>query len=76
MDLPQLELLSNEIQALHRPMKNIIQIVFAVSPLLALSPHGWGPTRSIHGVYLLRVSFVLVGFQEVLNCHQDVSGSG
>jgi hypothetical protein len=47
---------------LHKPMRNIIQIVFAVSPLLALSPHGWGPTRSIHGVYLLRVSFVLVGF--------------
>ena len=74
MDPRQLELLSNEIQALHKAMKNIIQIVFAISPLLAISSHGWS-NRSTNGVYLLRVSHVSVGFLEVINHHLDVRGS-
>ena len=57
MDPQQLEDVSNEIQALHRSIKNVIEIVFAISPLLALSTRGWGST-SVNSSYLLRVSDV------------------
>jgi hypothetical protein len=65
MDSTQLEQISNEIQALHKSMKNIIEIVFATSPLLALSTHGWA-WSSVNSTYLLRVSFILVGFLKLL----------
>ena len=58
MDLSQLEEICHEIQALHKAMKNITQIVFATSPLLALSTYGWA-NKAIHRTYLLRVSYVL-----------------
>jgi hypothetical protein len=49
----QFEDISDEVQALHKSMKNIIEIVFATSPLLALSTHGW--TWKSHSTYLLRI---------------------
>lgn len=55
MEPEQLEEVSNEIQALHRSIKNVAEIVFAVSPLLALSTHGWA-SISLNSIYLLRVS--------------------
>jgi hypothetical protein len=57
MDEQQLEDVSNEIQVLHRSIKNAIEIVFAISPLLALSTHGWA-SKSFNSVYLVRVSSV------------------
>jgi hypothetical protein len=57
MDPQQLEDVTNEIQVLHRSIKNAIEIVFAISPLLALSTHGWAG-RSLNSVFLLRVSCV------------------
>jgi hypothetical protein len=59
MDPLQFEDVANEIQTLHKSMKNVIEIVFATSPLLALSTHGWG-SRSFHSTFLLRVSGFLV----------------
>jgi hypothetical protein len=59
MDPQQLEDVSSEIQSLHRSMKNAIEIVFAISPLLALSTQGWS-TRSLNSVYLIRVGLVWV----------------
>jgi hypothetical protein len=59
MDPDQFEEISNEIQLLHKSMKNVIEIVFATSPLLALSTHGWA-SKSCNSVYLLRVSGVLL----------------
>jgi hypothetical protein len=41
-------------QILHGPIKNIMEYVFATSPLLALSTNGW--TRRISGAHLLTVS--------------------
>jgi len=55
MELPLLEELSEEIKELHKSMKNIIEIVFAISPLMVLSTYGWG-WRSTNSTYLLRVS--------------------
>ena len=55
MDPEQLEDISNEIEALHRSIKNLMEIVFAISPLLALSTRDWSIT-SINSVYLIRVS--------------------
>ena len=54
MDPVQLEYVSNEIQALNRLMKNAMEIVFSISPLLALSTQGWS-ARCLHSVYLPRV---------------------
>lgn len=54
MDPQQLEDVSNEIQALHRSIKNVIEMAFSISPLLALSTQGWSG-RSLNSVYLLRV---------------------
>ena len=58
MDPVQFEELTVEIQALHKAMKNVMDIVFATSPLLALSTHGWA-LKSCHSTYLLRVSNVM-----------------
>ena len=55
IDPQQLEDLAKKIEPLHRSMKNMMEIVFAISPLLALSTHGWASTF-IHSSYLLRVS--------------------
>jgi hypothetical protein len=41
---------------MHKLMKNMLEFVFATSPLLILSTGGW--LRSIQGSYLLRVSIV------------------
>lgn len=65
MEPLQLEQISYEIQALHKSMKNIIEIVFATSPLLALSTRGWS-WRTVNSTYLLRVSCILVGFWKLL----------
>lgn len=53
MDPQQLEDISNDIQNLHKPLKNMIEIVFAASPILALSTHGWN--LGYNSVYLLKV---------------------
>jgi len=55
LDVQQFEDISQELQTLHKSIKNIMEIVFAVSPLLALSTSGWD-WKSIHRTYLLRVS--------------------
>jgi hypothetical protein len=61
MGKAQFEDLSKEIQILHKSMKNIIEMVSATSPLLALSTHGWTST-SCNSNFLLRVSeFILYG---------------
>lgn len=54
MEPHQLEEISNEIQFLHKSMKNLMEVAFATSPLLALSTHGWRQ-KSFNGTYLLRV---------------------
>ena len=57
MDPQQLEEVTHEMESLHRSMKNVIEITFAISPLLALSTQGWA-SKSLSSVYLLRVSAV------------------
>lgn len=61
MDAEQFQEVFEEIQNLQKSMKNMIEIVFASSPLLALSTHGWA-SRSYHSMYLLRVSDGLFDF--------------
>jgi hypothetical protein len=61
MDVQEFNKIFKEIQVLQKSMKNMMEIVFASSPLLALSTHGWA-SRSYHSMYLLRVSDGLVGF--------------
>jgi hypothetical protein len=55
MDSQVLVDLAEEMKDLHKSMKNLIEIVFAVSPLMILSTYGWG-WRSTNSSYLLRVS--------------------
>jgi hypothetical protein len=55
MDSQVLVELAGEIKDLHKSMKNLIEIVFAVSPLMILSTYGWA-WRSTNSSYLLRVS--------------------
>jgi hypothetical protein len=57
MEPNQLEEIIIEMQKLHKAMKNVLEISFATSPLLALSTHGWS-SRTCHSTYLLRVSAV------------------
>jgi hypothetical protein len=57
MEPRQFEDVLREIEALHKPMKNVIEIAFATSPLIALSTHGWA-SKSYHSTYLLRVSTI------------------
>jgi hypothetical protein len=56
MESDHLEEIADDIHLLHKGMKNVIEIVFAISPLLALSTQGWA-SRSIHSTYLFKVSF-------------------
>jgi hypothetical protein len=53
LDDQQFEEILMEMQLLHKLMKNMMEFVFATSPLLALSTGGW--LKSIQGTYLLRV---------------------
>ena len=55
MDSQHLQDLSDGIEDMYKSMRHIIEIVFAISPLLVLSTYGWG-WRSVSGAYLLRVS--------------------
>lgn len=61
MEPQQFEEISNEIQNLHKSMKNVMEVVFATSPLLALSSHGWRQ-KSYHSTYLVRVGGVSFSF--------------
>jgi hypothetical protein len=54
MEKEESEVIIKEIIFLHRSMKNAMEVVFGISPLFALSTHGW--SRSYHGTSLLRVS--------------------
>ena len=65
MDPVQFEELTMEIQSLHKGMKNVMDIVFAMSPLLALSTHGWA-SKSCNSTYLLRVSNVVFFHSQLL----------
>ena len=71
MGQQQFEEISNEMQNLHKSMKNLMEIIFATSPLLALSTHGWS-TRFIKSTFLLRVSDVLVLFLVLIKERQDI----
>lgn len=55
MEPEDLEGIINEIVALHRSMKNLMEMAFAISPLLALATHGWY-RYTTHSTFLLRVS--------------------
>ena len=61
MELKQLEDLTNEVEGLHRSMKNMMEIVFEASPLLVLSTSS-RETKFINSRYLLRVSGVYFFF--------------
>jgi hypothetical protein len=74
MDPQQLEDISKEIQALHKSMKNVMEMAFAVSPLLALSTHGWA-SKAINSMYLLRVTAISVLFLLLINRRQDLRSS-
>jgi hypothetical protein len=65
MDAGHLEEISQEIQTLHKSMKNVIEIVFAISPLMALSTRGWA-SKNYHSTFLLRVSDVEVVLRQSL----------
>ena len=65
MEPSELDQISNEIQGIHKAMKNITEIVFATSPLLALSPSGWS-WKNFNCCYLLRVSGLLIVFVRIL----------
>ena len=71
MDQEQFEEISNEIQILHKSMKNVMEIVFATSPLLALSTHGWA-SKSYGSIYLLRVSNGLVVYFAFIEDEKDL----
>lgn len=71
MDSQQFEDICDELQILHKSMKNIMAIVFATSPLLALSTRGWD-SRSFHSTYLLRVSDILVFYLSFINNQQKI----
>ena len=66
MDPEQFEGISLDMQVLHKSMKNIIEMVFATSPLLALSTSGWH-SKSFQGTYLLKVGDVFVFFLRPLS---------
>jgi hypothetical protein len=55
---------------LHKLMKNMLEFVFATSPILILSTSGW--LKSIQGSYLLRVSIVSRKFVLSLTAIVDV----
>ena len=51
----ELEDLFNDLETMHKSIKNAMEMIFATSPLLALQTRGWA-WRSHHSTYLLRVS--------------------
>lgn len=59
MDSQQLDDHIKEMEDIHKAMKNVIEIVFATSPIMALSTHGWGG-RTVNSNYLLRVSCIFL----------------
>ena len=65
MEPSQLDDIANEIESLHRPMKNVIEIVFTASPILALSTHGWSSSHS--SINLFKVGFYLFLLVQFLN---------
>lgn len=69
MEGQQLDEISDEIKDLHKPMKHIIEVVFATSPILAISTHGWA-SKMIHSTYLLRVSLQSPFFQHLLTLNK------
>jgi hypothetical protein len=71
LDPQQFEDISNEMKTLHKSMKNLIEVVFATSPLLALSTQGWA-TKNQHRTYMLRVSDFLVFFLTFINDEKDI----
>lgn len=75
MDPQQFDEVSNTIQSLHASMKNAIEIVFATSPLLALSTHGWG-LRTIHSTNLLRVGDIYLFFKGLINIEKIFEALG
>jgi hypothetical protein len=75
MEPQQLEDICNEIQDLHKPMKNVIEVVFATSPLLALSTHGWRQKAS-HSTYLLRVGAFAAVYSKAHVCQKIFSALG
>ena len=71
MDSQEFEDISDDMQNWYKSMKNVMEIVFAISPLLALSTRAWG-SQSVHSTYLLRVSDGLVFFLPFINNHQHL----
>jgi hypothetical protein len=61
----ELEDFCNEMEGMHRDMKKAMEMVFAISPLLALQTRGWG-WKICNSKYLLRVSD---GFFTIVNMH-------
>lgn len=59
MDKEKFAEISETIPSLYRGMKNVMEMVFAASPLLALSTHSWA-VRTINRTYLLRVGLDFV----------------
>ena len=55
LERKQFEEIVNIVKILHKAMKNLIEIIFTTSPLLALSTHGWA-SKFRHRVFLVRVS--------------------
>jgi hypothetical protein len=52
-----------------------MEIVFAISPLLALSTHGWD-SKSVNSTYLLKVSNILIFPLFFINALLDLPGVG
>lgn len=75
LDSQEFETICDEAQLLHRSMKNIMEIVFAISPLLALSTHGWD-SKSVNSTYLLKVSNILIFPLFFINALLDLPGVG
>jgi hypothetical protein len=71
LDEAQFEEISLEMQIIHKSMKNMLEYIFATSPLLALSTTGW--SRYISGAYLLRVSHPYNVFVELLTPLVDLT---
>jgi hypothetical protein len=64
IDPQQLHDVTNGIQSLHKLMKNLFEIVFAASPLLVLSTHGWD-WQSYNSIFLFRVCVVFELFPSI-----------
>ena len=62
METQQLDELLSDIASFHKQIKNLVEIAFAISPLLIIATHGWGTNWSIHSSFLLRVSNALSDF--------------